>query len=115
MTLHPVFDGEELARALDAAPIEELIGALVRRAARAKALGEAAYHDACLELDRARRDELLRRCATSARVCRNLSEAIHALAPMSPQDLEAAAHARAAVNFDRLAAIVGDAREASHA
>lgn len=113
MTFHPVLDHEELARALDAAPIEELVEALVRRSRRAAQLGEAAYHEACATLDRAHQDDLLRRVATSARVCRNISEAVHALAPMSAQDREAAAHARMAQNIDRLAAIVQTAaREA---
>ena len=106
MTFHPVLDAEELARALDAAPIESLLAALVRRAKKAMELGEAAYHQATRELDRASQRELITRCATSARVCRNLSEAVHAIAPMSAFDLEAAAHARRVVNVDRLAAYV---------
>ena len=106
MTLHPVLDAEELRRALDVAPMEELIAAWVRRARKAMELGEAAYHQATRELDRTSQRELITRCATSARVCRNISEAVHAVAPMSAFDLEAAAHARRAVNVDRLAAYV---------
>jgi hypothetical protein len=98
-----VRDHEELRRAIDAAPIEETLGALVRRAARQVALAEAAFNEASHEDDQQRLAELVSRCATSARVSRNISEAVHILAPGSGQDFEADAHARTAATFDRLA------------
>lgn len=97
-------DAEERKRVFDAAPIEDLLDALVRRSERACAVARTAYYQAELEEDAARQVDLSHRCEASARLCRSVSHAMHTLAPMSPQDqraldlsLEAAAMAAFAV------------------
>lgn len=102
-------DAEQRRRLFDSAPIEDLLDALVRRSERACAVARAAYHQAELEEDAARMGELARRCEASARLCRRTSHALHALAPLSPQDqraldlsLEAAAMAVFAVPTGRV-------------
>lgn len=79
-------DHEQLRRAIDAAPIEELLEALVRRSERALSLARAAYHQAELETEPARMGDLVRRCEASATKCRAISHALRALAPGSAQD-----------------------------
>jgi len=98
-------DHEEVRRALDVAPIEELLGALVRRAARLLALSEAACHEMDRPQTTERLAELAARCAASAIECRKLSDALHVLAPHSDLDCVAAGYARAAATFDRLTAL----------
>lgn len=97
-------DTEQRRRLFDAAPIEDLLDALVRRSERACAVARAAYYQAELEEDATRQVDLAHRCEASARLCRSVSHAMHTLAPMSPQDqraldlsLEAAAMAAFAV------------------
>lgn len=82
-------DAEERKRTFDAAPIEDLLDALVRRGERACAVARAAYYQADHEEDAARQVDLARRCEASARLCRSISHALHSLAPMSPQDQRA--------------------------
>lgn len=82
-------DAEERRRLFDAAPIEDLLDALVRRSERACAVARAAYYQAELEEDAARQVDLARRCEASARLCRSISHALHTLAPLSPQDQRA--------------------------
>jgi hypothetical protein len=79
-------DHEQVRRAIDAAPIEELLDALVRRAERALSLARAAYHQAELEIEPERMADLVRRCEASAKKCRAFSHALRALAPNSAQD-----------------------------
>lgn len=106
MSLHPVHDAEELARALDAAPIEMIIGALVRRGGRLCGLAEAAYHESVAKSTTpARVHELAGVAADSARRARDVAEAVAILAPYSPQDNEAAGYARFAGTYDRLTAL----------
>lgn len=103
MSLHPVTDAEELQAALDSAPIEMLIGALVRRAGRLCALAEAAYHESTARgttPDRAK--ELSRSAAASALRARTIADAIFLLAPGTPQETEAAGYARFAGTYDRM-------------
>ncbi len=104
MSYHAVLDAEELRRALDTAPIEEVLAALVRRGARLLALAEAAAHEASVEQLEGRVAELERRCAASCIEVRKLSDAMHVLAPASNLDFQLAGYSRAAATFDRLTA-----------
>jgi Tfp pilus assembly protein PilX len=82
-------DAATMRRAIDRAPIEELLDALVRRSERAMSLARAAFHQAEYELEPARLADLVRRCEASASKCRAYSTALRALAPGSEQDQRA--------------------------
>lgn len=103
MTLHPVLDAEEMGRALDVAPIEDITAALVRRADRAVALAEAAFHELQRTIAQGRRVELYNRVSGSLALCQKFSGAVSALAPGSRQAELAEKCVRVADNFARLA------------
>ena len=111
MSIHPVLDAEELDRVLDAAPIEAVIAALVRRAERLCALAEAAYADAARTAILGRRSEMYGRCFSSARLCDQLADAVKALAPDHEEQRKAAAFARVAENFSQMARALLNQRE----
>jgi hypothetical protein len=97
-------DFEKQKRMVDALPIERLIEAIARRGARALALAEAAFHELSVRQPTGeQRKDLVNRCADSARICRGVAAAVHALAPFSPVDREADNYAHTAASFDRLA------------
>lgn len=79
-------DHASLRREIDRLPIEELLEAFIRRSERARDLARAAWHQAELETDAGRLEDLRRRCESSALICRSISSAMHAMAPRSEQD-----------------------------